>query len=135
MWITYDRAPIIDDAQNFASSDVERVVCASPLSRHLIPNFVRFDLTYRGGSRESVVVPEVEKHIRDLFPIDPLESSDIQKIVLDRGAVSITNPLDLIAIVHYPDRSIYAIRSQDSITAGRLSAFIPDVLNITREIQ
>ena len=130
--VTYERAPLIEDVQNFLSSDVERVVCSSPLSRHLIPVFVRFDMVYVGGSRESVVVPEVETHIRDLFPIDPLESSDIQKIVLDRGATSIDNPLDLIGIVHRVDRTVFAVRSQNFITSGRLSAFIPDVLDITR---
>jgi len=78
------------------------------------------------------VVPEVERYIRNLYPIDELESSDLQKIILDRGATSISNPLDLIAIVHYSDRTVYAARSQDSLTTGRLAAFIPDVLNITR---
>jgi hypothetical protein len=130
--VTYERAPLVEDVQGFISSDVERVVCANPLSRHLIPHFVRFDLRYTGGSRESVVVPEVEKLIRDLFPIDPLESSDIQKVVLDRGAVSIDNPIDIIAVVHYADRTVYIVRSQNAISTGRLSAFIPDVLNITR---
>ena len=132
MQITYDRADLVADVQSFVSSDVERVVCASPLGRHLIPHFVRFDLSYTGGSKESVVTPEIEQYIRGLYPIDELESSDVQKIVLDRGATSIENPLDLIAVVHYPDRRVYVARSQNSLTTGRLAAFIPDVLNITR---
>ncbi len=132
--VTYERSPVVGDLQNFVGSEIERVVCASPLSRHLIPHFVRFDLTYYGGSRESVVVPDVEKFIFDLFPNDALDSSDIQKIVLDRGATAITNPLDLIALVHYPDRSVYASRSQNSLSTGRLAAFIPDRLSITRTI-
>ncbi len=130
--LTYDRADLVSGVQSFISSDLERVVCSSPLSRHLIPHFVRFDLSYTGGSRESVVVPEVEQYIRGLYPIDELESSDVQKIILDRGATSIQNPLDLIAVVHYSDRRVYVTRSQDSLTTGRLAAFIPDVLNITR---
>ena len=130
--ITYERADLVTGVQNYVSSDVERVVCSSPLSRHLTPHFVRYDLRYSGGSKESVVVPELEQQIRDLFPFDGLESSDIQKIVLDRGATSITNPLDLIAIVHYPDRTIFAARSQNSLTTGRLAAFIPDILDVQR---
>ena len=130
--VTYDRAAIVSDVQSFVSSDTERVVCASPLSRHLIPHFVRFDLTYIGGSKESVVVPDVERYIRNLYPSDELESSDLQKIVLDRGATSIDNPIDIVAIVHYPDRRVYAARSQDALTTGRLAAFIPDALNIRR---
>lgn len=130
--ITYDRTPLVEDIQNYIASDIERVVCSSPLGRHLIPVFVRFDFSYTGGSQESVVVPEMEQHILDLYPVDSLESSGLQKIALDRGAVDIDNPIDLIGIVHKPNREIYAVRSQDSITAGRLSAFIPDVLNIVR---
>lgn len=130
--ITYDRVNLVAEVQNYASSDVERVVCSSPLARYLIPHFVRYDLRYVGGSRESVVIPELEQQIRDLFPYDALESSDIQKVVLDRGATSVTNPIDIIAIVHYPDRTVYAARSQNALTTGRLAAFIPDVLDVER---
>ncbi len=132
--LTYDRSGMVGDVQNFTLSETERVVCSSPLSRHLIPHFVRFDMIYVGGSDESVIVPEMETYIRKIYPQNALESSDVQKIALDRGATSITNPLDLIAIVHYTDRTVYATRSQDSLTTGRLAAFIPDVLNITKRV-
>jgi hypothetical protein len=132
--ITYDRATLVEDVQNFISSETERVVNSSPLARHLIPHFVRFDLTYVGGSKEEVVVPDVEDYITKLAPAEALESSDLQKIVSDAGATSITNPLDLIAIVHNVDRSITAARSQNRLTTGRLAAFIPDLLNIKRNI-
>jgi hypothetical protein len=130
--ISYSRVPLITDVQNFVTSQVERVICSNPLARHLIPYFVRFDLNYTGGSTEEVVVPDVEEHINNLYPTDLLEVSDIEKIVMDRGATSITNPLDLIALIHNPDRSIWAERSQDSLGASRLTTFIPDVLDITR---
>lgn len=133
--VTYDKSSMVGGVQNFASSEVERVVCSSPLSRHLIPHFVRFDVNYRGGSRESVVIPDLEKMIRNLYPMDPLESSDIQQIISGRGATSIDNPIDIIAVVHYPDRRIYIARSQDKLTTGRLAAFVPDVLNVTRVLQ
>ena len=132
--LTYERSDTVEGVNNFISSEIERVICQSPLARHLIPHFVRFDLNYTDGSSEEIVVEDLEKYIRDLFPADALESSDIQKIVSDRGATSIRNPLDLIAIVHYPDRSIYAARSQDALTTGRLAAFIPDVLNVTKVV-
>jgi len=130
--ITYDRSSLVTDIQNFAASEVERVVCSSPLSRHLIPHFVRFDLEYTGGSKEDVVVPELENYITRLYPNDTLDASDLQKIVTDRGANYIRNPLDLIAVVHNIDRTIWVQRSQDNLSTGRLSAFIPDVLNVQR---
>lgn len=132
--LTYERSGLVGDVQNFTLSETERVVCSSPLSRHLTPHFVRFDMVYVGGSDESVVVPEMETYIRKVYPQSALESSDLQKILHSRGADSITNPIDLIAIVHYPDRTVYATRSQDALTTGRLAAFIPDVLNVTKRV-
>jgi hypothetical protein len=132
--ITYDRSTLVEDAQNFMSAETERVVCSSPLVRHLVPHFVRLDMTYVGGSSEEVVVPDIEEYISDIAPADAMESSDLQEIVLDHGATSITNPLDLIAVVHNVDRTITVARSQNALTTGRLSAFIPDILSITRDI-
>jgi len=132
--ITYDRSDTVENVQDFSQSDVERVVCASPLARHLIPHFIRFDLIYSGGSKESIVVPEIEKYITDLFPIDTLDSSDLQGILTGRGATYVQNPIDLIAVVHRVDRSIYIQRSQDRLSTSRLASFIPDVLNISRTV-
>jgi len=133
--ITYDRAPSVEGVQSFITSEVERVVCSNPLARYLTPYFIRFDLTYTGGSKVEVIRPEVEEHIRLLYPVDTLQSSHLQKIFLDRGATGITNPLDLLAIVHEIDRSVTTRRSQDALGAdSRLTTFIPDVLNIVRDV-
>lgn len=132
--ITYDRSVTVANVQDFAMSEVERVVCASPLSRHLIPHFVRYDFEYFGGSTEDIVLADQEKYIRNLYPVDTLDSSDLQKIASDRGATKVTNPLTLIAIVHRVDRTIWIQRSQDSLSTTRLAAFIPDQLNVTRNV-
>jgi hypothetical protein len=71
-------------------------------------------------------------YILGLFPVDLLESSDLQDIAYRRGADSVQNPIDLIAIVHNVDRTIQAQRSQNNLNTGRLAAFVPDVLNVTR---
>ncbi len=132
--VRYDRATTVTNVQDFAQSDFERAVAANPLARHLVPHFVRFDVEYFGGSAESVVVPDVEELIRGLYPVDSLDASAVQKAITDRGATKVTNPLTLLAIVHYTDRTIYAQRSQNSLSTGRLSAFVPDLLNITRKV-
>jgi hypothetical protein len=62
-----------------------------------------------------------------------MESSDVQKIVSDKGAVYIANPLELMAVVYDFDRSVYMVRSSDSLTTGRLAAFIPDAITLTRK--
>jgi hypothetical protein len=130
--INYDRSSLVSSIESFVSSEIERVICESPLARHLIPHFIRFDATYVGGSKESIVIPDVETYINELFPNDFLEVSDVEKILSDRGATSITNPIDLIAVVHNVDRTVTLERSQDKLNTGRLAAFIPDRINITR---
>ncbi len=132
--ITYERCQLVADVQAFVTSETERVVCENALVRHLIPNFVRFDLRYAGGSTEEVVIRAIERYVSGLFPADALESSDLQKIASDRGAESIQNPIDLISIVHGVDRTIQAARSQNALFTGRLSAFVLDVLNVERNI-
>jgi hypothetical protein len=130
--VNYDRSQLTDDVNNFLTSEVERVINESPLGRHLIPHFVRFALRYTGGSTEDLVTQDLENYLNNVAPNEAAESSDIQKVVMNRGATSIENPIDLVAVVHYPDRTIYVTRSQNSLTTGRLSAFIPDVLDVKR---
>ena len=130
--ISYEYAEVIDTLQGLASSDTERVVNSSPLARHLIPHFVRFDLEYTGGSREEDIQPELETMIRNTPPSDPLYSSEVQDIVRGRGATSIRNPIDLIAVTYHPDRRVRLDRSQDSVSTGRLSAFFPDRVKLVR---
>ncbi len=132
--VNYERSSLTATVENFVTAETERVVCSSPLARHLIPHFVRFDVTYLGGSKESVVLPDMETHIKELFPDDFLEVSDIEKILSDAGATSITNPIDLVAVVHNVDRTVSLDRSQDRLNTGRLAAFIPDRLNLIRKV-
>jgi hypothetical protein len=80
------------------------------------------------------VRPDIEKLIKGLFPKDSLEVSDLEKILSTRGARSITNPVNLLAVIYNFDRTITLERSQDKLNTGRLAAFIPDVLSITRKI-
>lgn len=132
--ITYERSQLVADVQAFVTAETERVQCESALARHLIPNFVRFSMLYVGGSTEGVMTREIIKYIRDLFPDDALESSDLQKILSDRGATSIINPIDIVGIVHQVDRKIQAARSQNALKTGRLAAFIPDLLSIKKNL-
>jgi len=130
--ITYEYSALVEQVQNFELSEDERVVCSSPLSRHLVPHFIRVDLTYRGGSKEAEMMPDIEEYLKGLLPDDALESSDLQRILSGRGATSISNPIDLLAIVYNTDRSVKLVRSQDALTTGRLASFIPDKITLKR---
>jgi hypothetical protein len=132
--VNYERSAVTGNVQNFMMSETERVICQSPLARHLVPHFVRFDVVYSGGSQESEVRPDFERFIKGLNPDEFLEVSDIQRLLNIRGAKSVTNPVTLLAVVHNFDRSVSMERSQDKINTGRLAAFIPDVMNIARKL-
>lgn len=132
--VNYVFSSLVTALQNFAMAETERVVNESPLGRHLVPHFVRFDLVYAGGSKEAEIEPLIEAYINELNPDEALEASDIQQLVSGKGANSIVNPLNLIAVVYGFDRSVLIDRSADKLTTGRLAAFIPDVINIKRKL-
>jgi len=132
--VTYERSQLVSDIQNYAAAETERVVCSNPLSRHLLPMFARLDLVYQGGSGESVVLEDVTEYINDLAPVDTMDASDIQKLLSDRGADYVQNPLDLIGVVYNIDRSVWVSRSQDQLTAGRLTAFLPERISVKRRV-
>jgi hypothetical protein len=132
--VNYDQSSLVQNVSNFVTSDTERVVCESSLARHLIPYYVRFDLTYFGGSNTNVVVPAIDTYITGLAPTDTLEVSSLNNIVLSNGATAVQNPITLVAVIHNFDRSISVEQSEDSLNTGVLAAFIPDVLNITRNV-
>jgi hypothetical protein len=133
--LAYEYAPTVDTAQSFVMSDSERVVNQNPLVRHLKPHFVRFDISYVGGAPPADVKPVLEKYVRELRPDEGLESSDLQRIVSGKGATSIRNPIEIVAVVHNQDRSIIVARSKDVLTTGRIAAFIPDLLNVERRVR
>ena len=132
--INYARSTVTNNVDNFVRADTERVINASPLARHLIPYFVRFAFTYAGGSAESVLIPDIQAYIQGLYPTDALTVSALEKLAANRGATMVDNPINLIAVVHNVDRSITVERSQNGLNTGRLAAFIPDVLSVTRRI-
>ena len=132
--VNYDQSATVQDTNNFITADTERVICSSPLARHLIPYFVRFTLVYFGGSTADLVTSDVEAFIAAILPSGSLNASDLENICANRNATSVQNPIDLIAIIYNIDRSLTAERSQNALNTGRLAAFFPDVLQISRNI-
>jgi hypothetical protein len=132
--VSYDQSPTVQDTNNFITADTERVICASPLARHLIPYFVRLTLVYFGGSTADLVTSDIEAFIAAIVPNGQLHVSDIENICANRNATSVQNPIDLIAIIHNIDRSLSTERSQNYLNTGRLAAFFSDVLQVSRNI-
>ena len=130
--VGYDSSALVESVQNYMMSETERVTCFSPLVRHLVPYFTRVEVDYDGGSKASIIQPDIESYIKLLYPSQSLQSSMVQKYVTNRGATSVTNPVTVMAVIHNTDRSVWMEWSQDKINSGRLAAFIPDVTKLTQ---
>lgn len=131
--INYSRSPLVTDIQSFVQSDLDRVLNASLLVRHLIPHFILAEVRYEGGSQTSVVKQDIEDYISGLLPEELLEASALSEIPRRRGAERVELPIVIVGVVHEIDRRIRVQRSEDAISRGRLSTFIPDVLTVERE--
>jgi hypothetical protein len=131
--VNYERSALAASIQSFASSNLERVLTASLLVRHLFPTFVNFEMSYRGGSGADIVTTDVNDHLADLGPDERVEASDIQNKPLRRGATFVENPLTLVAVAHDSERKIAVARSVNFVTKGRLSAWFTGNINIVRE--
>jgi len=132
--VNYEYSALTGSINSFLLAETERVICASPLARHLTPHFIRFDLQYSGGPKVADVKPAIETLIQATFPEQQLEVSDITTILAQRGTESIQNPVTLYGVIHNIDRTITLEKSEDRINLGRLAAFIPDYLNLTRNL-
>lgn len=133
--VNYDTSPITSSIQSFASAELERVLCASILVRHLQPHYLNFVLTYRGGSSSDVVEADVLDHLAGLGPSERVEVSDITNIAYRRSANSVESPMELVAVAHDAERNITVYRSQNYVTSGRLATFFPDNVVVTRELE
>lgn len=131
--INYEWSSLVADFQTFVSSPSERVTNANLLVRHLIPHYVRFDLTYRGSPTESAARAKVLEYLGSLSPDDQLESVKAQDIVLKLGATSVSTPLNLVALVYGEDRNIEAEQSSDFLNTGRLAAFLVDLVTVQKK--
>jgi hypothetical protein len=131
--VNYERSDLVDQVQSFALSELDRVLTANIMVRHLVPHFVQFDLTYQGGSKTSIVEEDIDDLINGLLPDEVLEASAVSNIPRRRGAERVELPIVLLGIVHNIDRTIQIDRSEDAISRGRLATFIKDVLNIIRQ--
>jgi hypothetical protein len=133
--VNYDRSPLTASIQSFASADLERVLCASLLVRHLQPHYLNFVLSYRGGSTSNIVEADVLAHLEDLGPSERVEVSDIINIAYRRSADFVDSPIELVAVAHDEERVITVDRSQNYVTRGRLATFFSDNVVVTRELQ
>lgn len=114
--IIYDNAPLVQEIQNFINAPLDRVTSANLLARHFLPSYVFLDVSYFGGSDESVVAKDLIAFINGIAPDNnQLRADAVQDLVKRRGATNVTLPIVLVSLTHGADRRIRGLRSQNSI--------------------
>jgi hypothetical protein len=131
--INYERSSLAESVHSYVRDQQSRVVCQNPLVRHLTPIFVRTDVTYTSGPTVSDARTDLVSQIEDVVPEQQLEVSDLTGALTKSGATYIHMPVTVIGIKHDTDRTLSVERSQDVISAERLSSLIPDDDGTTTE--
>jgi hypothetical protein len=124
--ISYERSDLTENVQALVDSTQERVTCQNPLVRTLLPVFVRAVFNYAEGPTEATARADIASAILDVAPEERLEASDLISILTRQGATHVGLPVELVGLSYQEDRSITVERSEDSLVADRLSAFLPD---------
>jgi hypothetical protein len=130
--VNYDYSSLTESVQLFIGAELDRVVTASLLARHLFPSYLYFELVYQGGSSMEVVQADVDAYLAGLGPTDNAQASSIQKLAMRRGATFVQNPLVLVSLDTNASRVLSVVRSSNVISHGRLSTFFPGKVVVTR---
>lgn len=117
--VTYEKASVVSDVQNFASSADDHVASADILVRHFLPSFVSYEAAYVGGSAASLIATDIIELIDALGIEATIDVSVIQKAIEDRGGNPET-PTKLYVLVHDWDRKQWAEMSQNAINMSAL---------------
>lgn len=130
--INYDYSSLTEAIQLFVGSELDRVTTASLLVRHLLPNYLYFELVYQGGSSSEVVQKEVDEYLAGLGPSDSVQASSLQQLAGRKGAYFVQSPLTLVALGVDASRNMSVVRSSNMVSHGRLSTFFPGSVVVTQ---
>jgi len=131
--IVYQTSSLVQETDTLVRDVQERVVCQSPLARALLPTFIRTNIEYRGGGTTVDVRASLVDLIQAIIPESDLEISDMVERIQSYGATYVQLPITVIGLRHGLDHRVVVQRSQDVITANRLSMMIPDDDGATAE--
>ncbi len=112
--VSYDRADIVQQLQDFLDSVEDRVTVANLLARHFLPAYVSYDATYSGGSAPSVIAKDIVALIDNLPVLTPIDVSEVQRVIEKHGGNPET-PTKVIAVIHDWDRKIWAEFGENTV--------------------
>jgi hypothetical protein len=112
--VSYERADLVQQFQEFLDSPSDRDTASNMLARHFLPAYVSYDATYTGGSAPSVIAKDIIDSINSLAVEAPIDVSDLQKLIDKRGGDPET-PTKVVALVHDWDRRVWVEFSENRV--------------------
>ena len=112
--VSYEKGVIVQNVQDFLSSPEDRVTTANMLARHFLPSYVYYDATYIGGSAPGVIAKDIISFIDNLAVEVPLDVSEVQKLIENRGG-NIETPTAIYILIHDWNRRQWMEFSQNKI--------------------
>jgi hypothetical protein len=114
--VAYTTSDKINSIQNIVDSPSNRVTCSNTLVRHYLPAYTCLDIDYTSGSTVDLVSADLIDYIDSIGSVNKeLRADQLIRIIAKRGATAITQPINLIAMVHDLDRNIQVIESQNKL--------------------
>lgn len=132
--ISYEKGDIVQSVQDFLDSPEDRVTTANMLARHFLPSYVYYDAEYIGGSSPGVIAKDIIAFIDNLAVETPLDVSELQNLIENRGG-NIETPTSVFILIHDWDRRLWLEFNENRLGGNatlvpyngtpRVSFFIP----------
>jgi hypothetical protein len=130
--VEYESSTTVRLVNDLIRSDTDRPVNANPIARHFLPSFLLVNMSYAGGATVEEVGSDMEDYINSLGAEAEINISDLEGILVRRGATFIRHPISLISVTHDLGRKLVVDRSDNTLGGlnttpfngtGRISAF------------
>lgn len=122
--ITYESASYVAEAQAFVESEENAPVGEDLLVRHLLPAYVRLNISSDVGSPAGV--PALEEHLLGLRSGAALQASDLVDALADAGATYTVLPLTLLVLEYAGDRTVSLRISETQVVSSEAHTYLPD---------
>lgn len=120
--ISYERSDLVQRFQEFLESRTDRVTSANMLARHFLPSYASYEASYVGGSAPSVIAADIFKYIDTLPVEEPIDVSEIQDLIAQRGGDAET-PTKVSVVIHDWSRKVWAEFSENQV--GGITTKVP----------
>jgi hypothetical protein len=120
--VSYEKADVVVQVQEFMKSGEDRSASANLLARHFLPAYVSYDAQYSGGSSPSVITQDIIDYINTLPVETPLDVSVLQDLIDKRGGNPVT-PTKASITIHDWSRKAWVEFSEDEL--GGMKTKVP----------